>query len=113
MTNLDYADLLADARKVLQSLKTEEKEVRTKDGVWYLMCILPYRTTGNVIDGVVITFINIDKQKKTQEALSLANKALKESGAELETLLGSRSGELKSALAELAEISGDKDAGQS
>ena len=113
VTNLDYADLLADARKVLQSLKTEEKEVRTKNGVWYLMRMLPYRTTGNVIDGVVITFINIDKQKKTQEALSLANNALKESGAELETLLGSRSGELKRALAELAEISGGKDTGNS
>ena len=80
VTNLAYDDLVADASAVIKSLKADEKEVCTKDGVWYLMRIMPYRTMDNRIDGVVVTFSNIDKQKKAQEALSLLNKALKESG---------------------------------
>ena len=109
VTNLAYNDLVADVGRVIQSLKAEEKEVRTKDGVWYLMRIIPYRTMENFIDGAVITFSNIDKQKRTQEALSLLNKALKESGENLETLLETRDGELEKALAELSETSGGKD----
>lgn len=105
VTNLAYDDLIADARAVIQSLKAEEKEVCTKDGIWYLMRIMPYRTMENVIDGAVITFSNIDKQKRTQEALSLVNKALKESGADLKSLLKIRDEELEKALAGMAEIS--------
>ena len=107
VTNLDYDGLMvADASAVIQSLKAEEREVRTKDGVWYQIRIMPYRTMDNRIDGVVITFSNIDKQKKTQEALSLLNKALKESGLELKALLKTRDAELKKALAELTETGG-------
>ncbi len=113
VTNLNYKDMVADASEVIQSLKTKEREVCTKDGVWHQMRIMPYRTTGNVIAGVVITFSNIDKQKKAQEAMLLINKALKESGLKVENLLKVRNGELEKALADLAKISDDKDAGES
>ena len=113
VTNLAYDDLIADASAVIKSLKAEEKEVCTKDGVWYLMRIMPYRTMENVIDGAVITFSNIDKQKRTQEALSLLNKALKESGADLKSLLKIRDEELEKALAGMAEISRAKGKGDS
>jgi len=106
VTNLAYDDLIADASAVIQSLKAEEREVRTKDGVWHQIHIMPYRTMDNRRDGVVITFSNIDKQKKAQEALSLLNKALKESGLELEALLKTRDAELKKVLAELTETGG-------
>ena len=33
--------------------------MQTKGGSWYLMRIVPYRTTDNIIDGVVITFSDI------------------------------------------------------
>ena len=109
VTNLDYKDMVADASEVIQSLKTKEREVCTKDGVWHQVRIMPYRTMDNKIDGVVITFGNIDKQKKAQEALSLLNKALKESGADLKSLLKIRDGELKKALAKLSETPGGED----
>jgi two-component system CheB/CheR fusion protein len=41
--------------------------VQTKEGHWYKLKILPYRTVENVIDGVVITFADIDIQKKLQD----------------------------------------------
>jgi two-component system CheB/CheR fusion protein len=33
--------------------------VQSKDGHWYLIRIMPYRTLENVIEGVVITFVDI------------------------------------------------------
>jgi PAS domain S-box-containing protein len=43
--------------------------VQTKAGVWYAMRILPYRTLDNVIEGAVITFVDIHNLKVAQEAL--------------------------------------------
>jgi two-component system CheB/CheR fusion protein len=66
---LRYEDLVPDVKEVLDTLNTKEKEVQTKDGQWYKLKILPYRTIDNVIDGVVLTFNDISSQKKVQEKL--------------------------------------------
>ncbi len=61
-TNLDYGDLVKEAKRVLQSLMSMEVEVKTKDkGRKYLMSIMPYRTIENAIDGVTITFADINQ----------------------------------------------------
>lgn len=65
--NLRYEDLLTDAREVLLSLVFQEREILTKEGAWRLMRIMPYRTAENVIDGLVMTFIDIDRIKREQE----------------------------------------------
>ncbi|MBI4698531.1 MAG: PAS domain-containing protein [Nitrospirae bacterium] len=71
VSRLDYPELLKDAGEVLSTLMVKEKEVRNNNGLWYLTRILPYRTSDNIIDGVVITFIDITEQKKAQEALQV------------------------------------------
>src|SRR5262249_12896313 len=38
-----------------------------RDGHWYLMRILPYRTVENVIEGAVLTFVDIAAQKRAEE----------------------------------------------
>jgi two-component system, chemotaxis family, CheB/CheR fusion protein len=58
-----YDTLEQDAQSVLDTLVPKELEVQTKDGRWYMMRILPYRTVQNLIDGVVITFSDITKSK--------------------------------------------------
>ncbi len=73
VTNLDYEDLLKDAQMVLDTFIYEEKEVHTKDGAWFLMRILPYRTVEKTIEGVVITFTEIDKLKKAAHELEEAH----------------------------------------
>jgi two-component system CheB/CheR fusion protein len=55
-SNLDYDQLADDAEEVLETLAPKDLEVRTKDGHWYLLRIMPYRTTQNVISGLVCTF---------------------------------------------------------
>ena len=62
-TDLDYPGLTADANEVLRTLVFIEKQVATRDGRWFLVRIMPYRTLENRIDGVVITFLNITAAK--------------------------------------------------
>ena len=69
-TNLaEYDTLLEDARAVLDTLLPTEAEVRTKLGTWHLMRIRPYRTLQNVIEGVVVTFVDISGRKLAEHAL--------------------------------------------
>ena len=73
VTNLEYPGTLSDLEEVLTHLSPKEVEVQTTEGRWYSMRILPYRTIDNRIDGAVLTFANIDDQKKAQEILRTAN----------------------------------------
>jgi two-component system CheB/CheR fusion protein len=89
VTNLEDVDLVADARKTLETLRWSEKEVWTRDGKYYLMRTIPYRSMENVIDGLVITFTEITQLKKqAQELVKLAatEAALKYAEAIVETV---------------------------
>lgn len=68
VSTVRYGRLQADAQEVLQTLVFKELEISTDDGKWYAMRIMPYRTSENVIDGVVITFSDITTQKQTERA---------------------------------------------
>ncbi|WP_328988098.1 chemotaxis protein CheB [Thiorhodovibrio winogradskyi] len=68
----DYGDLTDDARAVLEDLTPREQEVQTRDGAWYLMRIRPYRTLENVIEGAVITFVDISERKRGTDAVRAA-----------------------------------------
>ncbi len=76
VSNMYYDGLVQDAQGVLKTLVPKEMEVQTKAEQWYTMRMLPYRTVENVIDGVVITFLDITKlkliEKKLEDALKLA-----------------------------------------
>jgi len=65
-SDLNYPELADDAREVLRTLVFIQKEVAALDGRWFLVRIMPYRTFDDRIDGLVITFINISEQKKTE-----------------------------------------------
>jgi two-component system CheB/CheR fusion protein len=67
--SLLYKDLVKDIEEVLRNLGRIEKEVKTKDGTWLMMRILPYRTMENTIEGAVVTFIDITRQKLLEEKL--------------------------------------------
>jgi two-component system CheB/CheR fusion protein len=65
----DYTDLIKDVMAVLDTLTPKEREVQGRNGRWYLMRMQPYRTLENVIEGAVITFVDISSQKKMLAAL--------------------------------------------
>ena len=70
--NLKCDSLVDDAREVLASLVFKESEVQTKDGAWYLMRVMPYRTAENLIQGLVMTFVNIDELRSAEATTALA-----------------------------------------
>jgi two-component system, chemotaxis family, CheB/CheR fusion protein len=57
--HLIYGDVDADVRKVMRTLASIEREIGANDGTTFMMRIRPYRTIDNVIDGVVMTFVDI------------------------------------------------------
>jgi two-component system CheB/CheR fusion protein len=71
-SNLDYHQLQTDAEEVMRKLGFKEREVRMKSGEWRQVRISPYRTTENVIDGLVITFIDINGLKTAEEEIQRA-----------------------------------------
>ncbi len=68
-TDLDYPTLADDAREVIRTLVFKETEVGSRNGRWYNVRILPYRTLDNVIDGVVITFTDVTSAKRLEASL--------------------------------------------
>jgi len=73
--NLAYDGFLEDIKHVLGNLVRIEKAVQTREGGAYIMRILPYRTVENVVDGLVVTFVDITAQKKSQEREAAAKAA--------------------------------------
>jgi len=68
-----YDRLVTDAQTVLSTLIPKEIEVQTTESKWYTMRIHPYRTLDNVIEGIVISFVDITELKNTRETLRKTN----------------------------------------
>jgi two-component system CheB/CheR fusion protein len=80
VSKLEYKPLINDVQDVLDTLIPKTIEVRS-DKRWYRMRIRPYRTAGNAIDGVVITFAEITEQKDVQEQLRKFSRAVEQSSS--------------------------------
>ena len=72
-----YDHLVADTKGVLDTLVPKETEVKTTDGKFFTLRIQPYRTLENVIEGAVISFIDITSMVKIREELRQANDLLR------------------------------------
>jgi two-component system CheB/CheR fusion protein len=77
-SRLAKEDVVSDAQEVLRTLRSNEIEVQRKDGCWYKMRVLPYLTAQNVINGLVMSFLDIDEQKKGAEELIRVNQELED-----------------------------------
>ena len=72
-----YSGLVTDTQAVLKTLVPVEREVQTSEGQWYTLRIQPYRTLDNVIEGAVISFVDIDDAVRARKALHQANDLLR------------------------------------
>ncbi len=68
-SDLRYPELAEDAREVLRTLASAEKPIAARDGRWFTVRIMPYRTLDDRIDGVVITFADITAAKTLEAKL--------------------------------------------
>jgi len=58
--NVTIPDLETRVRQVISTMAVQSLEVQDKDGRWYVLRLRPYKTLDNRIEGVVMTFIDID-----------------------------------------------------
>ncbi len=77
VSKLNYPDLAEDALEVLRTLIFIEKQIPTKDGRWFSIRIMPYRTFDDRIDGLVITFVNISDLKQVEESVNETSQMLR------------------------------------
>src|SRR5262245_38060122 len=66
---LEYDDLIKEARAVVLDLTPVRREIPSRSGQWYDVRMRPYRTVDDKIDGVVITFVDITERRHVEEAL--------------------------------------------
>ena len=75
-SELSYPELADDGRTVLQTLVAAEKPIGTKDGRWFTVRIMPYRTQDDRIDGLVITFADISAARTLAAELGVQHASL-------------------------------------
>jgi two-component system, chemotaxis family, CheB/CheR fusion protein len=63
---LSIEDLELLARRVMETLNAEERELQDSEGRWHLLRVRPYRTVDNRIEGSVLTLIDIDQIRRSQ-----------------------------------------------
>lgn len=71
-SNLQYPELHEDTQETLRTLVFSEKQIPTNDERWFSVRIMPYRRLDNVIDGAVITFVDITATKLLESKLRTA-----------------------------------------
>ena len=75
--NIGSVNLKEKIDKVIRSGSTEESEIRNNNGKWYQLRMVPYHTRDSILDGLVITFLNVDKLKKAERKLNTSEAKLR------------------------------------
>jgi two-component system CheB/CheR fusion protein len=96
-TNLLNVDIASQAAEVLVSLSGREVEVSDKSNRVYMMRIRPYRTTLNVIDGIVVTFFEITLLKQAEHIIKNARE-------DRDKLVGERTSKLREKIIDLQAV---------
>jgi two-component system CheB/CheR fusion protein len=75
--NIHHKTLLEDVRRVLETGEPFEQDVQNRHGQWFLLRIFPYRAKEHV-EGVVVTLIDIDTLKRSEEKLRRMSKVFQD-----------------------------------
>src|SRR5262249_10068975 len=67
-------DLESMIESVIESVQSQERVVRDRDGRWHALRVYPYRTQDHKIDGAVLLLVDIDQQKRAEESLRHADR---------------------------------------
>ncbi|HET9269208.1 MAG TPA: PAS domain-containing protein, partial [Vicinamibacterales bacterium] len=94
-------NLTASIDRVLDRLERFERELQAKDGRWYLLRIVPYRTADDHIEGVVLTFVDITERKRVEDFLRASETRLREAQGGLEQQVADRTQDLTTAVGQL------------
>ena len=73
---LDYVSMLQDMRQVLEDGHKIEREIKSREGYWYIAELMPYRLHGAETDGVILTFIDFTRRKEAENETQAAREGL-------------------------------------
>jgi two-component system CheB/CheR fusion protein len=74
---LDYEQLADDVSATFDTLRPVEREVRSDDGRWYIVRLLPYRTTEDKIEGAIMTFFDITARRLAEEQARVSEERMR------------------------------------
>ena len=95
VSDLNDPSMADDVRNVLRTLAPTEKTVATRDGRWFTVRIMPYRTLDDRIDGVVITFADVTVAKTLEAKLRGQHASLEKQAADQDATSRRRTGTLE------------------
>ena len=67
-------DLEAIIEAVIETVQSQERVAQDREGRWHSLRVYPYRTSDRKIDGAVLLLVDIDRQKRAEEALRFADR---------------------------------------
>src|SRR5213075_2156855 len=66
--NINLGDIGRAVSQVMESMTVRDQDLQAKDGQWYSMRIRPYRTLDNKIEGVTVSFFEMELLKRGRES---------------------------------------------
>ncbi|OXM15065.1 CheR family methyltransferase [Paenibacillus herberti] len=104
-----YDDFVEDAGRVIESLRSTEKEIKSRSGKWYKMRMMPYRTVEHLTKGVIITLVDITELKEMNEELLRLSYAVEQSTSLM--VISDMQGHIVYANSPFLELTGDTSEG--
>jgi PAS domain S-box-containing protein len=74
----DTARVEDDIAFAVERTQAKEREIRTHEGHWYIQRVTPYRRREGSIEGVVLSFIDVDELKRAEAELRLLSEGLEQ-----------------------------------
>src|SRR5438128_3405310 len=85
--NIDVPDLEQMIAEVINTTTVQEREVRDREGHWYSLRILPYKTLESMIEGAVLTLVDINVLKNNLDEIRQSHDHLVGERRKLEEVL--------------------------
>src|SRR5882672_3565686 len=85
--NIDVSDLEQMILEVINTVSVREREVQDREGHWYSLRILPYKTLEDTVEGAVLTLVDINDLKHNLQEIKQSHDQLAAERAKLEEVI--------------------------
>src|SRR6266849_6443566 len=85
--NIDVPDLEQMILEVINTVSVREREVQNREGHWYSLRILPYKTLEDTVEGAVLTLVDINDLKHNLQEIKQSHDQLAAERAKLEEVI--------------------------